>query len=254
MSLSLGASSTGLRGNAGVATVTSASYSPPGNATLVLMASAILGSSSDIRITSVTNTGTAMAVAWAKQVTKGQTAGTNTDGVAGQAGEVAEIWTATTAASPGSITVSTTCTSGGGCVSGFVVASVTDSGGSAPSLGNHGSSSSGSGTPSAAVSGGCSAGSFVFAAVVDQASAGVGVYTGQTPAVQAVYDTNVGGFLSIHEFETTSTVSAGAVTMSMASPTTQNYNMAVLEITVPSGGGGTTVTPLFIPRRMPLGA
>lgn len=234
-------------------TVTTASFSPPANSLLVaLIAQNNNIVANDGTVQSVTNTGTAMSVAWAKQVKKGENA--NSDGGAGIDGIDSEIWTATCGASPGAITV--TITAGVIAVGlkmkvSTVVVVLTDT--STPTVGVKGTGSNASGKPTVTLTG-TTAGSYIFAACGDWATAGLGSYTTVDTPLTAVYDAVSGTDYNIHCFRTTSVLATGGTkTMSMNGPAAENYNLAALEIKT-VGGAAATTAATFTPHGMPIGA
>jgi hypothetical protein len=70
MTLSIGTGAAGVVSGNSVRTITTASFSPPGNALLVALATGNMDSLLDCALTAVTSTGTAMATAWTQQAHK----------------------------------------------------------------------------------------------------------------------------------------------------------------------------------------
>lgn len=209
--------------------LTSGSFTPSANALLACCVVENPDTAGDDP--SVTITGGSLT--WTRRARKNKNA--SSDGGAGTDGG-AEIWTAVTGASPGSMTVTATS------VNNFTtthhlqlvlsVIEVTDGGGSVPVPASIGTGTSASGAPTANVS--VSTGSYVLAVVSDwSANTGAVTYgSGQT----SIRDGSLAGQVAWHFWRTTSTTSAGTQTMNMTAPNTQQYNECALEVQPPAGG------------------
>ena len=215
---------------------TTASFTPSANALLVVKVvqnNAVVGDD-----TSVTITGGSLT--WTRRVRRNNNA-SSTGGTGTDSG--AEIWTAPVGGSPSSMTVTATTAinfAGAHQIELVLeVIEVTDTSGTAPTVGNVGAGSSTSGLPSAAISGGVSAGSYVLAVASDW-TANVTAGTpgsGQT----TIRDSFRSGQVAWHFWRTTSTTSAGALTMNETGPSGQQVNTCAIEIKT-SGGGTSQVS------------
>lgn len=216
------------------AAVTTASFTPPSGALLVLCYGANNGTAAqDTSISTVTNTGT--AATWTRRARKNNnassTGGTGTDGGA-------EIWTAT---APGAaITVTANgLNSGAGYEKALKIWVLT--GADTTNVTNVAGATAASALPSVALAG-CLAGSHVFAVSSDWNQAGLGTAgTGQT--ISTGDEMNVTGQITTHTWRTTSVLaSSGSQTMNLTAPAAEKYNLVVLEVR--DGGGAAATAPL----------
>lgn len=220
MALAIDASTPAEFSTATTLSITSASFTPPAGSLLVVLYGANGGSSQDVSIASISNTGTGFT--WARRARKNKNAASN--GGAGEPGG-AEIWTAVATVSQSMTVTVTGVDTGSGRDKWAKIVVLT--GADTNTLTNVGAASNGSGLPSVALTG-CVAGSYVFAAASDWAQAG-NCTPGTAQTLIDEYDN--AGQISIHGWRTTNTLAAaGSQTMNLTAPSGEDYNMVVLEV------------------------
>jgi hypothetical protein len=215
--------------------VTTASFSPAAGSLIALLYAANHPTSTtDVSLSSVTNTGG--AVSWSRRVRKNQNA--SSDGGVGTAGG-AEIWTGV--APGGAITVTGTGVASGAGTEKFLKP-VVFTGADIATLNHLITASATSGLPSAILSG-VAAGSYVLAVSSDWQALGAGTAgSGQT----MMDEFHTPSQMTMHSWRTTAVTSAGSVTMNLTAPAGQQYNLCVLEIL--DAGGSAAVSDGLLPR------
>lgn len=210
---------------------TSGAFTAPAASRLLVLVTANAPSAIDAASASCSNTGTALT--WTRRAVKSLSNGS------GQGGTSSEVWEAWNASSQ-SVTVSVT-PNASAATSAWelrckVVICTGDEG--ATYTGATTTASNGSGAPSASVT--AAAGSVLLAAISDWANLGAGTAGTNTTIFLDQHDTQYDSHMCV----STSPVSAGSASLSLTAPTTQNYNMALVEVKAPGGASATTPGPV----------